>query len=1001
MKRLGKKVCLVAVLSLAVVAIWHDYAAAVTSPVVKSLGQITEGVISPTRIDVDSAGTLYVSDSRLNGIARYDKYGKALPILEGNYRVKGTGVAVAPDGSRVYVSVADPDGLATASPTAVAVVDGQTGALLGYLGDNGLNEFKSALEIALDASGNLYVADGTAKSIGVYNGATYKKLFSFGRGPAVAGALPQPGEFGSISGLAINLQSNEIYVTEGWGNNGIARVQVFGLDGTFKRLLTEAKFAGPSPAGVLPAYSAEINCKPNSIAFDNAGRAYLLSMQYGSVHFFSTAVPEVYLGKYAKVPVVGAAYGVGMIVTPAFDLSFDPGTGRLFVSMDGNGIQIFGIDGGTTPVKKNTAPGVPEQLSPVKGSEVATLTPELQWKAAADAEGDALTYNLQIVDADGQPVASSSGIAGTSALAEANKLVENKAYGWQVQSSDAELTSDYSAIETFWVNAVQEAPTAVVLETPAADVYAMRDTIFSWQAASDADPFDTVSYRLEIAATSDFAEPVISVDLGETASAPFASLPGYAALQPGAAYFWRVLAIDNEGLSTASTPRSFVYNSTTLTIDANFPGAKVYLGGNHAYSGRYVGEVPVELRDLIPGVLDVVVERAGFEPWVGIVTLKQGGSSAVKAQLSGAIIPAGLKARPLSAGGEKIQWGKAIVPFAVDYNSDGLIDLLAADDSGKIVLYPGVAGVEQPAFAAPVALDLILPVSAAPVVADWDNDGRKDLLVGSADGAVLLYRNVGTQAQPLFASPVALAADNAPLSVGHNAVPAIFDENSDGKKDLLIGSGDGAIYRFLNSGSDDAPLFAAREILIPAGGAVNAAPCVADWNADGVKELLVASSQGIALYNRQADGSFALGEALALGEDLVDKKGKATVGNAVLGEMVRLFAYDADGKKGKDLIVGNAAGQIRLAASFGKSVSPQYTVALDEKVDQVATLLVAKGLQSAQIVVRLEQIRYHIDKGNYDAARAQIASLQTVVQAENDVVEALADLACQLLTKSE
>ena len=73
--------------------------------------------------------------------------------------------------------------------------------------------------------------------------------------------------------------------------------------------------------------------------------------------------------------------------------------------------------------------------------------------------------------------------------------------------------------------------------------------------------------------TSDFTEPVVSVELNETVSPPFANLAGYASLQPGGAYFWRVLAIDNEGLSTASAPRSFVYNSTTLTIAANFPGA--------------------------------------------------------------------------------------------------------------------------------------------------------------------------------------------------------------------------------------------------------------------------------------------------------------------------------------------------------------------------------------------------------------------------------------------
>ena len=108
MKRLGQKICAAAVLSLAFVAIWHDSAQA-AMPVISSIGQIKDSsVVNPTRIDVDAAGTIYLCDGNVNGVTRYNKYGQALPTLKGAYKVRSNGIAVTPDGSRVFVSVSEP-----------------------------------------------------------------------------------------------------------------------------------------------------------------------------------------------------------------------------------------------------------------------------------------------------------------------------------------------------------------------------------------------------------------------------------------------------------------------------------------------------------------------------------------------------------------------------------------------------------------------------------------------------------------------------------------------------------------------------------------------------------------------------------------------------------------------------------------------------------------------------------------------------------------------------
>jgi hypothetical protein len=59
----------------------------------------------------------------------------------------------------------------------------------------------------------------------------------------------------------------------------------------------------------------------------------------------------------------------------------------------------------------------------------------------------------------------------------------------------------------------------------------------------------------------------------------------------------------------------------------------------------------------------------------------------------------------------------------------------------------------QGAFFVESAVDLGMDVGSwsAPTTADWDNDGRKDLIVGQYSlGKVRLYMNEGTDRAPLF-----------------------------------------------------------------------------------------------------------------------------------------------------------------------------------------------------------------------------------------------------------
>jgi hypothetical protein len=143
----------------------------------------------------------------------------------------------------------------------------------------------------------------------------------------------------------------------------------------------------------------------------------------------------------------------------------------------------------------------------------------------------------------------------------------------------------------------------------------------------------------------------------------------------------------------------------------------------------------------------------------------------------------------------------------VDWDDDGKLDLLVGTFDGMMFLRRNVGTRTKPVYATENEWVMVgkkrlrVPggAHANPVIADWDGDGRWDIITGSADGGVYWYRNIGKRGRPKFAPPVALIPKHEGsgydelLDAGKEPRPgirsqvAVVDYDGDGKLDILLG----------------------------------------------------------------------------------------------------------------------------------------------------------------------------------------------------------------------
>ena len=295
----------------------------------------------------------------------------------------------------------------------------------------------------------------------------------------------------------------------------------------------------------------------------------------------------------------------------------------------------------------------------------------------------------------------------------------------------------------------------------------------------------------------------------------------------------------------------------------------------------------------------------------------------------------------------------------MDLDGDAVQDVLLGDISFNNVvgLYNG--GSVNSAFM--MIEDTLFPsydVSAdvtifpANFYVDVDRDGRRDLLV-SPNAASLIhnyeslwyYHNDGTDAAPEFSLQQRDLFQDRMMEFGEGAMPVAFDENGDGRMDLLVanhgyyapgGNYVGKVALLRNTGTVNTPAFDLITddylSLSTSGIGLSMYPAMADLDNDGDLDMYIGDLQGRLHFFRNlatgASAQFQLEQA-----NITDMDGvMMDVGQFATPHFTDL---DLDGKV--DLVIGERNGNLNYYRNSGTVTAPQWAL-ISEDLGGVSTV---------------------------------------------------------------
>jgi len=257
----------------------------------------------------------------------------------------------------------------------------------------------------------------------------------------------------------------------------------------------------------------------------------------------------------------------------------------------------------------------------------------------------------------------------------------------------------------------------------------------------------------------------------------------------------------------------------------------------------------------------------------------------------------------------QVDWNASAEIF--DLDGDGDEDVLVGNDKGKIQYFRNngdsfteLTGQDNPFNEVNNVGGYGSPRNASPEVFDVDGDGDFDVLVGNDQGKIQYFRNNGDGFKEIKNNPF------AQVNVGGNASPAEFDVDGDGDQDLLVGNSSGKISYFRKDKDGFIKLIGKdnpfETIKVGDNNYLdNASPEVFDVDTDGDFDVLVGNDNGEIKYFRNEGNGF-----------IEQKGIKNAFFGVDVGWNATLTKFDVDTDGDFDILVANGDGEIKYSENL-------------------------------------------------------------------------------------